>query len=140
MSYVAQSVPSDRFRHLFETDVLTNFQFYNVYRQKAHLGPEERLAFAVLTDAIECFQRYCDAKGRKGRLLFRNAEAWIMGNDVRYPFSFVNICHTLNISPAYLRLGLIQWLANQQNDRCTRRRIRETLRYQNRVSRSHISN
>lgn len=140
MNYGAQRVQSDRFINIFEADVLTNFKFYGVYRQKAHLDPEEKLAFAVLTDAIECFQRYHDSKSRKFGRLFKNAEAWIMSNDIHYPFSYVNICQTLNITPTYLRVGLIQWMTNQQNDQGRRKRIRETLRYQNRVTHKQIDN
>lgn len=140
MNYGAQRVQSDRFINIFEADVLTSFKFYGVYRQKAHLDPEEKLAFAVLTDGIECFQRYHDSKSRKFRRLFKNAEAWIMSNDVRYPFSYVNLCQTLNITPTYLRVGLIQWMSNQQIDQGKRKRIRETLRYQNRVTHKRIDN
>jgi peptidoglycan-associated lipoprotein len=41
---------------LFEVDILTTHQFSKVFHQKGHFEPEERLMFAVLTDAVECFQ------------------------------------------------------------------------------------
>jgi hypothetical protein len=44
-----------------EPDVLTPHQFFKVFRQKGHMDPEEKLMFAVLTDAVECFQKHIGA-------------------------------------------------------------------------------
>src|SRR5690606_11583078 len=58
----------------FEPDILSGHQYFKVFRQKSYSEKEEKLMFAVLTDAIECFQRYADATSRRGRTLFREAE------------------------------------------------------------------
>jgi hypothetical protein len=42
----------------FEPDVLTSHQYFQLFRQKSHFDAEEKLLFAVLTDAVECFQKY----------------------------------------------------------------------------------
>lgn len=123
----------------FQPDVLTTHQFFAVFRQKSQLDPEEKLMFAVLTDAIESFQKYIGASSRRCRALFAEADSWITSNDSLSPFSFEHICHVLNISPSYLRLGLMRWRLAHEYRRKPRRRIRESLRYQYRVKNRHMS-
>ena len=124
---------------LFEPDTLTSHQFLKVFRQRSQFAPEERLMFAVLTDAIECFQKYLDGKSRRARNLFRDAEAWISSKDARGLFSFEHVCDVLDISPGYLRLGLNRWRIEHIGDRGLRKRIREPLRYQYRVKNNRVS-
>ena len=80
---------------LFEPDVLTTHRFFKVFQQKGQLDPEENLMFAVLTDAIECFQKYFGDQSRRCRVLFGEAEAWIANQDSKSLFSFENICQVL---------------------------------------------
>lgn len=124
---------------VFEPDTLTSYQFSKVFRQKSHLGPEERLMFAVLTDAIECFQKYLGKHGRRFRTLFSNAEAWITNTDARELYSFDHVCDVLGINPSYLRFGLNQWRIEHESNRGARKRIREALRYQYRVKNNRVS-
>jgi len=70
------------------------------------LQPEKRLIFAVLLDAVECFQKYA---GHEADRLFRDTGKWIFENDREWPFSFINICEAVDINPKYLRKGLLQW-------------------------------
>ena len=105
----ASPEPRVRFRSFFEPDVLTAHGFFNVYRQKGQWGPEERLMFAVLTDAVECFQKHLGAQNRRSRLLFSEAAEWIQARDASWPFSFEQICQTLDINSSYLRVGLSRW-------------------------------
>jgi hypothetical protein len=121
---------------LLEPDALTAHQYGRVFRQKAHFEPEERLMFAVLTDAIECFQKFFDAKNRRGQGLFREAEAWIASRDASGLFSFEHVCDALNINASYLRLGLMQWRVTHES-RKTCKRLREPLRYHYRVKSRH---
>ena len=128
-----------RFRSSFEPDVLTAHRFFKVYRQKGQWGAEERLMFAVLTDAVECFQKYHGSQTRRARLLFAEAVEWIESRDSRWPFSFEQICQALNLNPSYLRTGLTRWRSIYEKKRPARRRIREPLRYQYRVKQNRIS-
>jgi hypothetical protein len=128
-----------RARSLFEPDILTTHEFLGVFQQKAHFAPEEKLMFAVLTDAIECFQKYLGASSRRYRALFAEAEAWIASKESHWPYSFEQICQTLNLSPSYIRLGLVQWRTAHESKSGPRRRIREPLRYQYRVKNNRIS-
>lgn len=128
-----------RFRSSFEPDVLTSHRFFKVYQQKGQWGPEERLMFAVLTDAVECFQKHAGGQSRRSRVLFTEAAEWIESRDASWPFSFEQICQTLEINPSYLRVGLTRWRSLYEKNRPARRRIREPLRYQYRVKNNRIS-
>jgi hypothetical protein len=71
--------------------------------------PECQLLWAVLENAVEEYHKYATATSRRGKRLFREAEAWIMQDDPRWLCSFVSICHILEIDPDYLRTGLRRW-------------------------------
>ncbi len=59
--------------------------------------------FAILLDAIECFQKYA---GDETNRVF---EEWIFDYDHGWSFSFINIPEAVDISPTYLRKGLLEW-------------------------------
>jgi hypothetical protein len=61
---------------------------------------------AVLEDAVSCFQRASDINTDR---VAKDAERWLFDDDVRWPFSFLNICAVLGINAEYLRLGLKRW-------------------------------
>ena len=122
----------------YEPDILISHQDFKVFRQKSHFAPEKKLMFAVLADAIECFQKYLGVNGRRRRNLFLQAEAWIYSGDSSWPYSFENICEVLNINPKYLRLGLIQWRVNHESQENPGRCRRKTLRYQNTVKANRV--
>ena len=65
--------------------------------------------FAVLTDAVRCFQIYCGTQSRFGRRMFYEAEEWIWDRSSEGPFTFEAICETLEIGPERLRRGLREW-------------------------------
>jgi hypothetical protein len=67
---------------------------------------EKRLMFAVLLDAVECFQKYA---GHEVNRLFKDTENWIFQDDPDWPFSFINICEAVEMDPQWLRKGLSQW-------------------------------
>lgn len=122
----------------FEPDILAGHQFFKVFQQRSGSDPERRLMLAVLSDAIECYQKYANATTRRGRNLFTNAEKWINSRDTSWPYSFEHICDVLNISGNYLRLGLMQWRIQNESGNGPRKRIREPLRYQYRVKHNRV--
>ena len=102
-----------------EFDILLPSQFST--RLGGH-GPQKkgewRLLVAVLQDGIECFQRYLHAQGKEERLLFKEAEEWIMGQsegsvshapDRPLWFSFQYVCDILDVDADYVRSGLQRW-------------------------------
>jgi hypothetical protein len=72
-------------------------------------GGEERLMLALLQDAVECFQEYALAEYVWEKKLFQEAEDWILEKNTDWPFSFENICETLQLNPDYIRQGLQVW-------------------------------
>ncbi|MGH7964910.1 MAG: hypothetical protein ACRERD_24365, partial [Candidatus Binatia bacterium] len=64
---------------------------------------------AVLTDAINCFQRRFVSNKQRDQRLATEAEEWLFADDHYQPFSFVHICAVLGLEPAYIRLGLKRW-------------------------------
>jgi hypothetical protein len=73
-----------------------------------HRG-EERLMLAVLQDAVECFQDYVLAEYVWEKRLFQESEDWIWEKNIDWPFSFENICESLQLDPDYIRRGLLVW-------------------------------
>ena len=73
------------------------------------LQPEKSLMFAVLSDAVECFQKYALSRDEYENRLFRETEIWICEENREWPFSFINVCEALTIDPPYLRKGLLRW-------------------------------
>ena len=98
---------------LFEPDVMLPVQYFSVLRKRSPQGPEYYLVIAMLQDAIECFQKYHFATDELGRGLFEDAREWITSNDLKWPFSFENVCAILKLDASFLRRGLLRWAEAQ---------------------------
>ncbi len=98
---------------VFQPDLLLPSQFFTALRGRSQGDGQRRLMIAVLEDAIECFQKYVDAKDSRGRQLGTEAEEWFLTDDPKWLFSFVNVCETLDLNPAFLREGLLAWKTKQ---------------------------
>ena len=68
---------------------------------------EEVLAAAVLKLAFEDLQKHRGATDTRRRRAFREAYVWVKSNERRWPFSFLNVCDMLDLSPAMLRSKLL---------------------------------
>jgi hypothetical protein len=99
---------------MFEPDTLLPSQFSDRRTLEPSAYPEKRLMLAVLEDAVATFQRYVDAKDRRGQRLFREAEEWILSGESDWPFAFENICNALEMEAEYVRRGLVAWKDAQQ--------------------------
>ena len=122
-----------------EPDVLSSFEFSKTHQRRDDCQPEIKLMFAVLSDAIECFQRYIDAKNRRCRKIFAEAETWILCLENQGLFSFEQICEALHLSPSYIRAGLLRWSAERAASKRSAKRIREPLRYSLRLKNARLS-
>ena len=69
---------------------------------------EKELMLAILESAVEDLQKYASAKDRKGRLLYQEAEEWILERNSDWFLSFDNICETLSLSPDQVRRALLR--------------------------------
>jgi hypothetical protein len=96
-------------------------QFYNPPARTTGRG-EVALMRAVLEEAVDCFQKQFVKSGRRAQRLAREAEEWIYSDEVRWPFSFVNICAVLGLDPDYVRLKLKRWreqaIVEERGDSC----------------------
>jgi hypothetical protein len=88
-----------------ETGVAAEFE---AARKRTTLIPEQELMLAVLEDATTCYQKHLLAKSDGGKILFRDAEEWILNQRNDSVFSFESICEVLGLSPNYVRLGLLR--------------------------------
>ena len=75
-----------------------------------HLTGEQRLALALLTDAINVYQKGALSRVSRARRLYVDAESWIM-TDRSQPASlaFSVVCDALGINGSLLRRRLLEW-------------------------------
>lgn len=98
---------------LSQPDMLASAQYLETIRNRLELEPEKKLMLAVLDDAITCFRNNVFARDKKKRVLFMEAEQWILEEGAGYFLSFDNICDAFDIDPRYLRHGLMSWKREQ---------------------------
>jgi hypothetical protein len=70
-------------------------------------SPEHALAVAVLWQAAADMQKFRFARRRKQQRLYRKAYEWVASDERSWPYSFVNLCEALRLSPTYLRAELL---------------------------------
>jgi hypothetical protein len=68
--------------------------------------PERRLMVAVLHEALVDWGRGARDGAGAELVAFRRAAAWFRSADTRWPYSFVNVCEGLGISPSAVRKSL----------------------------------
>lgn len=68
---------------------------------------ETVLAAAVLKLAFEDLQKHRGASELRRRRAFREAYVWVASDERRWPFSFLNVCDMLELSPRTLRSKLL---------------------------------
>ena len=90
-------------------------QFFAPRGEPAH--SETRLLWAIVEDAVHCFQMYLFASRPSERQLFQDAEDWINSTESEWFFSFENVCETVGLHAKYVRDGLKRWKDRQQLDR-----------------------
>lgn len=69
--------------------------------------PQVALAKGVLVQAKRDLRRFRDASDRIGREMYSDAYSWVASNDFTWPYSFINVCEVLGISPEVLRAELL---------------------------------
>jgi hypothetical protein len=65
--------------------------------------PEKGLAAGVLKQATHDLRRFRAATKGVKRELYLDAYGWITANDFSWPYSFVNVCKLLDVSPEVVR-------------------------------------
>jgi len=100
---------------LFQPDVLAPLQYLDRWRCRRRQNPEMMLMYAVLEDAVACFQKFSSTTSRRGKKLFREAESWLMYDNSEGFYAFCNICEVLGLNPNYIRGGLSRWRQGKLN-------------------------
>jgi hypothetical protein len=92
------------------------------------LTAEQRLMLALLADAINVYQQGVVSRTTRKRLLYLDADRWIMMSAKTAPhaFSFNTVCEALGINSGVLRRRLILWKHRvcQDTDSFTRPHLR----------------
>src|SRR5215475_2595322 len=112
MEYETPTPFEEKVASLFQPDTLLSEQYFSGYKSK-QLEPGKRLMLAVLQDAVFCFQENIATHDPRKKILFQDAEAWIMEPAKDWVFSFENICEVLGLDPGYVRAGLLRFKQNR---------------------------
>jgi hypothetical protein len=68
---------------------------------------QKELAAGVLKQAAQDLRRFHNATTRVERELYLDAYRWITVDDSSWPFSFLNVCQLLNLTPDIVRQELV---------------------------------
>ena len=61
------------------------------------------LAAGILEQAKLDLRRFHDARNGLEREFYLDAYRWVISDDCSWPFSFLNVCQTLNLAPGTVR-------------------------------------
>jgi hypothetical protein len=70
-------------------------------------GPQVALAKGVLLQARQDLRRFRAARDGIGREMYADACRWVASDDFCWPYSFLNVCEVLGLSPEVLRRELL---------------------------------
>lgn len=98
----------DFLARILEPDTCLPSQFWGNRGLSRQLEGEKRLMIAIMKDAVECLEKYRNARSSAGRELYQNALEWIEDQGTGWLFSFNNICGLLGFDPDYMREFLLK--------------------------------
>jgi hypothetical protein len=99
-------------------------------------GSHVALAKGVLVQAKQDLRRFRKATDRVGREMHRDAYRWVASNDFTWPYSFLNVCEVLGLSPEVQRAELLADTPRGWYSRS--RRMAQTLSTSLRTSLTHV--
>lgn len=91
--------------HLPHT-ILHPAQFRDIWSGEPS-SPERELAAAILEAAAADLRNFRYARRRRRQRLYWQAYQWVASEDREWPFTFVNICEALRLSPSAMRERLL---------------------------------
>lgn len=100
------------FEELLTPETTLPLQFAQIWHGARKTSPEWALATSVLGQAVRDLHKFRYARRRKRQRLYLDAYEWIASTDRSWPYSFVNICEALGLSPDFLRAELLDPLAS----------------------------
>ena len=83
------------------------------------IEPERALAAGVLRQAANDLRRFHESEDAVGREMYWDARSWFLSNDTEWPYSFLNVCHSLGIAPENIRDEVLadarsRWLSHSR--------------------------
>ena len=91
------------------TDLILPCQYFDISGGHS-LSGEQRLMLALLTDAINVYQKGVLSRRSNARRLYVDAERWILADDDSCGWlSFAIVCEALGIHTGLLRRRIISW-------------------------------
>jgi hypothetical protein len=72
---------------------------------------QRELAAGVLKQAAQDLRRFHGATSKAERELYLDAYRWLTVDDCSSPFSFINLCQSLNLAPENVRQELLRALS-----------------------------
>ena len=94
------------------------------------------LAAGILKQAALDLRRFHGASSAVEREFYLDAHRWVTSDDCSWPFSFLNVCQTLNLAPGTVREEVLGDLSLGAVGYWTRRCGRAARKFQ--ISLSHI--
>ena len=88
-------------------EIIRPVQFDSIWRRSSHLTPERLLLVAMLEQAASDLSNFRFRPRRRAQRIYLDAYQWVTSDDRSHPFSFVNLCEALKLSPAALRAGML---------------------------------
>lgn len=86
----------------FIPDFIHPVQFAERWKGIRETTKEELLALAVVEQAVIDIRKYCGRRGHD-HVLYNDAYRWVTSTNREWPFSFVNLCDLLGLSPTAIR-------------------------------------
>jgi hypothetical protein len=109
LPYAGKYATASRLDAPIEDELLLPVQYAALVRGDRQPAPEHRLLWAVLEDAVRCWQIHERRRTTRDRRLFGEVAEWFASDDDGSPFSFIAICQLFGLDPSYLRAGLQRW-------------------------------
>jgi hypothetical protein len=107
--------PGIHFEELLKPEATLPVQFHEIWHGHRPVTPERTLVVVVLWQAAVDLQKYRFARRRKQQRLYMQAYRWMASDDRSWPYSFVNLCEVLKLSPECLREELLNGNGSRRN-------------------------
>jgi hypothetical protein len=91
---------------------------------------QRELASGVLKQAVQDLRRFHGATSAIERELYLDAYSWLTSDDCSWPFSFLNVCQLLNLTPDIVRRELVADASGGFFTYWTRRSVRAARSFQ----------
>jgi hypothetical protein len=91
---------------------------------------QKELAAGVLKEAAQDLRRFHGATSAIERELYLDAYSWLTSDDSSWPFSFLNVCQLLNLTPDIVRQELVADASGGFFTYWTRRSLRAARSFQ----------